>query len=717
MTSPGTPRFTNRLAGEASPYLIQHAHNPVDWYPWGGEAFLKARHEDKPVFLSIGYSTCHWCHVMEHESFDNEEIAAYLNEHFVSIKLDREQRPDLDDVYMTGVQMMTGQGGWPMSNFLTSEGKPFFAGTYFPPQHFLALLRQITTVWRDRRADVLSQADEIATGIARYTTAKSDAKALPADLSARASAELLGRFDDENGGFGGAPKFPNESMLLVLLEDWQRNGNKASLAALATTLDRMYMGGICDQIAGGFHRYTVDAIWLVPHFEKMLYNQAQLLRLYGRAAASTGSVAWRRVASQLVDYLARDMTAPGGAFYSATDADSEGEEGLFFLWTPDEIRAALPEEDARFVMDIYGVSDGGNFEGRNILYLAKGFEAYAQEYGSGVDALFARLDKVHRRLYEVREGRIHPLRDEKIITAWNGMLISSLAEAGVELQQPEWINAAARAAEFLWQHAFDEKNDTLWRICFNDSPSIPGNLEDYGFYAEALLTLYSVTGNRSWLARGERLVRSMLDQFYDEEAGGFFLAREEDEGPMITRPKSPMDGATASGNSAAIASLVMLHGMTGDRGIEQRINESLGAFAGLLVASPSAFSYMVVAAERYRSGARGVVQFAGDGNVRVVCQRNPKGAAIKVMLADGWHINGEEVIDESLVATSIGVDGVVSWPASTDHRYEGEVMIEISGQFDEIELTLQPCSNELCLAPQVLHFFIGSMDKSFEEPV
>ena len=439
-----SPKYTNRLAEELSPYLRQHAHNPVDWYPWGKEAFDKAREEDKPVFLSIGYSTCHWCHVMEHESFDNEEVAACLNAHFVSIKLDREQRPDLDDIYMTGVQMLTGQGGWPMSNFLTPDGKPFFAGTYFPPANFLKLLEQIAEVWRERRSEVTGQADEIATAIARFVAARTDARSLPDDLCARASEELLGRLDERNGGIGGAPKFPNESTLLLLLEDWQRNRNRRSLEALSLTLDKMAEGGIYDQICGGFHRYAVDATWLVPHFEKMLYNQAQLVRVYSRAAVLTGNAAWRRVVEQTVAYLLRDMTDEHGTFYSATDADSEGEEGRFFLWTPAQMDEVLEADDAALVKDLYCVSEGGNFEGRNILHLNGSLAQYAAIHGMEEIDLWTRLAAIHDRLCTIREARIHPLRDEKIITAWNAMMIASLAVAGFELGKPEYMSAATR---------------------------------------------------------------------------------------------------------------------------------------------------------------------------------------------------------------------------------------------------------------------------------
>ena len=441
----GQPKYTNRLVDEASPYLLQHAHNPVDWYPWGAEAFERAKQEDKPVFLSIGYSTCHWCHVMEGESFDDEQIAALLNEHFISIKLDREQRPDLDDIYMTGVQMLTGQGGWPMSNFLTPEGAPFFAGTYFPPDHFRGLLEQIVGVWRDRREEVDKQAREVAQNIARFTAARAETRQLPDDLIEVTTNEILGRLDEVNGGFGGAPKFPNEVMLSVLVDAVERSGSAEAHRALSLTLDKMGQGGIFDHVAGGFHRYTVDAIWLVPHFEKMLYNQAQLLRVYARAARLTGSAAWRRVAEQTVQYVLRDMRDGDGRFFSATDADSEGEEGRFFVWTREQLEAALGAEDAAFVCALYQVTDAGNFEGANILNLSAPLP----------ESDYERVDRIHHTLYDVREQREHPLRDEKVITGWNAMMITSLASAGQDLREPAWVEAAARAADALWASALD----------------------------------------------------------------------------------------------------------------------------------------------------------------------------------------------------------------------------------------------------------------------
>lgn len=694
----GNPRYTNRLAKAASPYLVQHAHNPVDWYPWGSEAFERAKAEDKPVFLSVGYSTCHWCHVMEAESFDNEAIATYLNQHFISIKLDREERPDLDEVYMTGVQMLTGQGGWPMSNFLTPEGAPFFAGTYFPPEDFRSLLEQVVQVWKDRREEVEMQANEIAANIARFTSARAESKSLGDRLVATTAAEVLGRLDETNGGFGGAPKFPNESMLSVILDDLERSGSADSRHALDLTLDRMFQGGIFDQIAGGFHRYTVDAIWLVPHFEKMLYNQAQLLRIFARAARLRGDAEWRRAASMTAAYVLRDMANSDGLFYSATDADSEGEEGRFFIWTPGTIDAALSEEDAALARRVYCVTEAGNFEGASILHTGRRLADLAAAEGQDLEEFLKRLDSVNGELYRARELREHPARDEKIITAWNGMMITALASAGQDLEERDWIEAAQRCADALWSHSATDTG--LWRINMNGQLSTPGNLEDFAFFAESLMVLYAVTGAPRYLVRGERLVEQMIEQFWDEEHGGFFLANATDDGPMITRPKSPMDGATASANSAALHALVWLWRATGKVWIEERITGFISAFAGLIASSPPAFSYMALAIENFSAGQTGSVQFAGGGNIRAVLS----GQRLTLHIADGWHINADSVDDDSLIPTRVVAEGArVDYPAAEESEWFGEVGIDITGDADTVAVTLQPCSGELCLAPETLH--------------
>jgi uncharacterized protein YyaL (SSP411 family) len=703
----GNPLYTNRLIHEDSPYLRQHAHNPVDWFPWGEEAFAKARQEDKPVFLSVGYSTCHWCHVMERESFDNLLIAEYLNEYFVSIKLDREQRPDLDDIYMTGTQLMSGHGGWPMSNFLTVQGAPFYSGTYYPAENFRHLLVQLNELWKTKRNEVERQAEEVAGAISKYTNAKSENAQLGGLITAGAE-ELARTFDSRFGGFGDAPKFPNEPQLMLLLENSRRNDNDNSRRALQQTLDHLYQGGIYDQIAGGFHRYAVDRQWLVPHFEKMLYNQAQLLPLYAQGSVELNKPAYRRIAMEIGDYVLRDMLSPDGAFYSATDADSEGDEGLFFTWTLEELAVVLSVDDLSLVRDVYGVSEEGNFEGRNILHLDESIETFA---GDDLDSMLERVDQIKSRLYAAREKRIHPLRDEKVITGWNAMMISAFAVAGHCLDLPRFIEAALRAADYLWQHHWRERR--LWRISLGGHQSIAGNLEDYAAFARAAMDLYRITQRREWLDRGVSVIDSMNDLFWDQDGAGYFLSRESEDGPLITRPKSPMDGATPSANSLAISALVQYWLATKDVMAEQKVAQTASAFSGLMVKSPFAFSYMIVALQDYLEGQRGVIQFAAEGKVRVERRHVENGALLEIAIESGWHINANETLDHLVPTRVVGKDFSVQYPDGISRKlafveapfelYEGELSIIVHGS-GPFTVELQACDNSRCLAPEKLVF-------------
>tara|TARA_R110002072_G_scaffold64_4_gene316 strand:+ start:3400 stop:5571 length:2172 start_codon:yes stop_codon:yes gene_type:complete len=706
----GNPKYTNRLINESSPYLRQHAHNPVDWHPWSEGAFDLARSSDKPIFLSIGYSTCHWCHVMEHESFDNEEIAAFLNQHFVSIKLDREQRPDLDDIYMTGVQIMSGQGGWPMSNFITAEGKPFYAGTYYPPAGFMEVLQQISKVWLERRDEVLAQAEQISDNIHRYTSAKSEVQAIDQDLIESASRELLGRLDDENGGFGGAPKFPNESQLLALLEDIDRRGDSRVESAVNLTLDKMSQGGIFDQIAGGFHRYTVDAVWLVPHFEKMLYNQAQLIRVYAKGFQQTGNNGYLRVMDRTISYVLRDMTGTDGRFFSATDADSEGEEGVFFVWRPDELKLLLGD-DFELIKELYQVTESGNFEGANIFNLADSLEAFATAQGVPIESLLDRLDVIHDKLYQAREKREHPLRDEKYITAWNAMMISALVQADVLTGLNRYRVHGIAAAEALWQKHVEGSN--LWRVGLEDEVSISANLEDYAYFSEACFQLYLVTADVRWKTRGLTLLELMLERFWDSEAGGFYCSLESTEGPMITRAKSPMDGAMPSGNSVALMALVLGYEATGSAELEARINAVISGFSGLLMTSPSAFCFMLTAINRFLKGPTEPIQWTADGNLRISARREGVNAVVKFQLAEGWHVNGPGAASEgsaNLIPTEISGGGSSHFPQTREIQvafanaplqvFEDYFEVSVQNASTQLEVTFQACNNAVCLKPE-----------------
>lgn len=549
----GEPRYINHLVAEDSPYLLQHAHNPVDWYPWGRAAFDKAAAENKPVFLSIGYSTCHWCHVMEEESFDNEDVADFLNRDFISIKVDREQRPDLDEYYMTGVQLVTGRGGWPMSNFLTPDGKPFFGGTYVPRVQFLNLLEQAHSAWLAQPDRLRADADRIDQGIQRQL-APTAGDALPADLAERVVEALTEHADTTHGGFGTAPKFPQEPNLILLAEHVARDPRplteQSAWTTLARALDAMLAGGIYDQVAGGFHRYATDAGWQVPHFEKMLYNQGQLAGVYLDAWQLSGEPEYRRIVEETLDYVIREMQAPEGGFYSATDADSEGEEGRFFVWRHDELAAALDAEQLAFCEAVYGATRGGNFEGANILlHLPRPLAASVGELGLSQAVFDERLQALRQCLYQARAQRPKPLRDDKHIVEWNGMVITALARASLALDRSDYCEAASRAANYLWQTHHDDDTGALWRTSLHGTASIPAQLEDHAHLLDGLIALYDATEDKKWLDRAQALLAETKMIHWDDEGGGFFGPPPQTDGPQPLRIKSLMDNATVSGNS------------------------------------------------------------------------------------------------------------------------------------------------------------------------
>jgi hypothetical protein len=700
----GRPLFLNRLILETSPYLRQHAHNPVDWYPWGEEAFERARAEDKPVFLSIGYSTCHWCHVMERESFDNVDVARVMNEKFICIKVDREQRPDIDDIYMTAVQVTQQRGGWPMSSFLLSDRRPFFGATYFPPEQFVNLMEQVDAAWRERRADLEASAAQITDLVRQITAARGAAKNLGRAVIGEAVQGLVASTDRLHGGFGGAPKFPNETNLLLLLEEALRTGDKGPLDAALITLRAMARGGIHDQVGGGFHRYSVDGHWLVPHFEKMLYNQAHLLRAYSLAYRLTSDPLLARVARETADYVLRDMTSPEGAFYSATDADSEAEdgeslEGEFFVWTKDQLRDALEPDDAELAIRIFGLTDTGNFEHRNILFLDRPLTESAFDLGMPLDDLLARLDAIRERLYPIREERPHPLRDDKILTSWNGMMIRALAEAADALGEAAYADAAVRSAEFLWRH--NRRDDGgLWRVWLDGDASTPGLVQDYAHLAHAFVALHDVTSGGNWLERSATVAAEMVERFWDpspapdagEKAGapavgeaavpedaathpssvrrpsgrhpaslgsGFFVAEREKANLLIAQPKSPTDGAVPSGNSVAVRALAELGRRTGERNATDRALATVAAFAANIERMPAAYTYMLTGLAVALEGDAGPRATAGNGAVTAAATIRPSpdpgeyDVDLDLLITDGWHLNGPEPLQEDLIGTQL----------------------------------------------------------------
>jgi uncharacterized protein YyaL (SSP411 family) len=608
---------TNRLIHETSPYLLQHAHNPVDWYAWGEEALQRARELGRPILLSVGYSACHWCHVMERESFENEEIAALMNEHFVSIKVDREERPDIDNIYMQAVQAMTQQGGWPMTIFLTPDGRPFYGGTYFPPRDrqygretmpgFPRVLLTIADIYQNQREKVEEQANQLADYLQKRSASplrsrgdSSPMGAMPLELLTAASRELAADFDAANGGFGHAPKFPNTMSLEFLMRMHLHRvrgeiGTKATrpeLEIVETSLQRMANGGIYDQLGGGFHRYSVDAEWLVPHFEKMLYDNALLSRVYLHTYLVTGNPFYRRIVEETLDYVAREMTSPEGGFYSTQDADSEGEEGKFFTWTPAEIEAALPAQDAALFMRYYDVTAGGNFEGKNILHSERDLHDITDETGISPEQLQEALQRGRQTLFALREARVHPGRDEKILTAWNGLMLRSFAEAARHLDRADYLRFAARNADFLLEKL--AQNGRLLRTYKDGYAHLNGYLEDYVFLADGLLALYEADFQPRWFAEARRLVDEAIVLFADQQQGGFFDTGSDHE-TLISRPKDIMDNATPAGNSVAADVLLRLAAFTGEDAYRERADTYLRALADIMAQHPQAFGHLLSA--------------------------------------------------------------------------------------------------------------------------
>jgi len=587
------PRPTNRLAEETSPYLRQHAHNPVDWYPWGPEAFARARTEDRPVLLSVGYSACHWCHVMERESFEDEEIAALMNRLFVNIKVDREERPDVDQIYMQAVQSMTGHGGWPMTVFLTPDGVPFYGGTYFPPvdRHgmpaFPRLLQAVAEAYRSRRGEVVESGRQLVEQMSQGERLRMSASLLTEDILFAAYQNVSHEFDERAGGVGRAPKFPQPMNWEFMLRFWKRTGNPHALEMARLTLTRMARGGMYDQLGGGFHRYSVDDQWLVPHFEKMLYDNGQLAALYLHAWLATGDPEYRRVTEETLDYLLREMTHPAGGFFSSQDADSEGVEGKFFVWSPEQIRTALPEaEMARAALAFWGVDDGPNFEGHNILFVPRSPEEVARRLDIPPARLAELVSRARSILYAEREKRVHPGRDDKALAAWNGLALAAFAEAGRALGRTDYIAAARRNAEFLTTAMVD--GGRLLRSWKDGRAKIKGYLEDYALVGSGLLALYEATFERRWLDESRRLAEEARRLFWDGDKGIFFDTGIDQEA-LVVRPRNLFDNAVPSGSSVAIDWLLRLGVLFGEERDEALALEALRAMADLMRRHPSGF--------------------------------------------------------------------------------------------------------------------------------
>jgi uncharacterized protein YyaL (SSP411 family) len=599
--------MANRLANETSPYLLQHKDNPVDWYPWGEEALRRAREEDKPILLSVGYSACHWCHVMERESFEDEETARIMNEHFVNIKVDREERPDIDSIYMSAVQALTRHGGWPMTVFLTPDGAPFYGGTYFPPvpkgglPSFQQVLLSLADAYENRHDEVSRSAESVREYLRATTGAALPQTAVGTELLDRAAESLISELDRRFGGFGGAPKFPQAMNLEVLLRHHHRAGDLAALSGVEDTLRAMANGGIYDQLGGGFARYSVDRYWLVPHFEKMLYDNALLSRLYLEAYQATDDPFYRRTAEETLDYVVRDMTSPEGGFYSAEDADSEGEEGKFYVWTPAEIRGVLDEEDATLAERYWDVTERGNFEGKNILYVPRPPEAVAAEFGISPEDLRERIEGTRSALFAEREKRTRPGRDEKILAAWNGLMLRSFAFAARVLNREDYREVAERNAAFLLDRL---RVDGRLRRSYKDGQAkFNGYLEDYAMVADGLVALYEATFQTRWLAEAENLCDAVLELFWDEGSGAFYDTPADHE-ELVTRPRDVYDNAAPSGTSVATDVLLRLSLLLDREDYRARAESVLEGLSGGMERLPGAFGRLLAALDFHLSRPR-----------------------------------------------------------------------------------------------------------------
>jgi uncharacterized protein len=617
---------TNRLANETSPYLLQHAHNPVDWFPWGDEAFQKANAENKPILLSIGYSACHWCHVMEHESFEDEKIAALMNDLFVSIKVDREERPDLDEIYMNAVQMLTGRGGWPMTVFLTPERKPFYGGTYFPPEDrqgmpgFPRVLMGVAQAYREKPQDVEKSVGQILSALERMSQSQESKVAFSLEAIAESAEQISRAYDSDHGGLGRAPKFPNAGVYELFLRHYDQSKNQRFLEMVTHTLTKMAQGGIYDHLGGGFHRYSVDEKWLVPHFEKMLYDNAQLVRIYAQLYCVTRDELFKNVTEETLDYLLREMLHSEGGFYSTQDADSEGEEGKFFIWSPQEVNQILGEEAGEIFSRIYDVSDFGNFEGRNILHPILTLEQASKLFKKDPKAIAVLISDSKKKLFQEREKRIKPFRDEKIITSWNGLMLSGLAEAIKISPRQSYLDTANRTLQFFFSKMF--RGGHLLHTYKDGTAKLLGYLDDYAFMAVGLLDLYEATFDRAQLALAIELADTMVSEFWDEKGGAFFYTGKSHE-QLISRAKPVFDASIPSGNSMATHLLLRLYYLTGREVYLQRAETVLRSYYDAMLSQPFGFAHMLCALDLYLRKPKEIVVIGNrkDANIAELINR------------------------------------------------------------------------------------------------
>ena len=723
----GSWKWTNRLIHETSPYLLLHAHNPVDWYPWGDEALALAKKENKLIFLSVGYSTCYWCHVMEREVFSNPEIAKMMNENFINIKIDREERPDLDEIYMTATQLLIQRAGWPNSVFLTPDLKPFYAGTYFPPidtpnrPGFPTILDAVHEAWVDREAEVIESAEQISTAIEMATSRGFTAltgRALDQSVTTAALDYLRKAYNPTSGGFGGAPKFPSPSNLEFLLSEYERTADASVLKMVTRTLDMMAYGGIYDQMGGGFHRYSVDAKWLVPHFEKMLYDNAQLAKIYLKTYQLTEQPQYRRVAEEIFGFIFREMTAPEGGFYSALDAETDAEEGKYYVWTADEIQKVLDKKEASRFNTVYGVDKGANFEGKNVLYVPE---------GTASEDSLKDLAAAREKLLAARAEREYPLLDSKVIVNWNGLMIDALAYGYDVLGDERYLNAASKAALFILD-TMRKPDGKLLHTYTAGTVKHDAYLDDYAFLARGLLGLYWATDDEAWLDSARTLTDKMIQLFWDDRNGGFYYTKS-DAKHLIVRSKKPYDSAIPSGNAVAVENLLAL----GDD-YRNYAEKTLRIFAESMAQSPSSFMHAHFALNNYLTSEKDQESLTPSTVTATATVKNQDGEVYNVELqlkiATGWHINANLPGQDNLIPTTIAVDAdapveivEIVYPKGRTTRFEfsdtplnvyEEVLtiplrlkLKPDVRREEnpriiLQLTYQPCNDTQCLLPQTL---------------
>ena len=735
----GSWKWTNRLVHETSPYLLLHAHNPVDWYPWSDEALELAKKENKLIFLSVGYSTCYWCHVMEREVFSNPEIAEMMNNNFINIKIDREERPDLDEIYMTATQLLIQRGGWPNSVFLTPDLKPFYAGTYFPPTDmpgrpgFPTILDAVHEAWVTREAEVIESADQISKtiemAISRGFTAL-NARVLDRSLTTPALDYLRTSYSHAYGGFGAAPKFPSPANLEFLLSEYQRESgvqipptrDESLLKMITHTLDMMAYGGMYDQVGGGFHRYSVDAKWLIPHFEKMLYDNAQLAKVYLHAYQLTQEPRYQRVAEDIFSFIFREMTAPEGGFYAALDAETDAEEGKYYVWTADEIRKVLGKKDAKRFNDVYGVDKGPNFEGKSVLYVPK---------ASAVEGAVKDLSTAREKLLKARAEREYPLLDTKIIVNWNGLMIDALAYGYHVLGEERYLVAAAKAAQFVLD-TLRKPNGELWHTYTAGVVKQDAYLDDYAFFVRGLISLYDATGEEKWLDSARTLTDTMIQLFWDDKSGGFYYTKA-DAKHLIVRTKKPYDSAIPSGNAVAVKNLLAF-----GADYWNYAEKTLRIFSDAMAQSPSSFMYMHFALNHYLMTTEKEVDAATPSLVTASTTIKAESdevfeVELQLEIAAGWHINANPAGQDNLIPTTLEVDTDmpveivdIAYPKGKSMRfefsdeslnvYEDSLTIPLKLKQKSnatgsskvtLKLTYQPCNDTECLLPQTLDIQLG----------